>query len=89
MESFLLHRINPGAWASSLLLRNVSPNFYLILTSFAEDVNSMGVRFRLYLCERMRRERLGECVVRFSSVCLEAENNVWLELEPRASSAVS
>lgn len=50
----------------------------------------MGVRFRLYGCERMRRERLiGECIVSFASLNLELETNMWLNLEPRASLAVS
>lgn len=57
---------------------------------FSEDVNSMGVRFRLYGCERMRRERMiGECVVSFAALNLELENAMWLALEPRANIAVS
>ena len=56
----------------------------------AEDVNSMGVRFRLYGCERMRRERMiGECVVSFTSINLELETTMWVALEPRANLAVS
>lgn len=55
-----------------------------------EDVNSMGVRIRLYGCERMRRERMiGESVVSFSCVNLELETNMWLCLEPRANITVS
>lgn len=58
--------------------------------SFSEDVNSMGVRLRLYGCERMRRERLiGEAVVSFANINLELENNFWLNLEPRANTTVS
>jgi hypothetical protein len=58
--------------------------------AFAEDVNSMGVRFRLYGCERMRRERMiGECVVSFTSINLELETTMWVALEPRANLAVS
>lgn len=50
----------------------------------------MGVRLRLYGCERMRRERMiGETVVSFSSVNLELETNMWLPLEPRANLQVS
>lgn len=57
--------------------------------SIAEDVNSMGVRLRLYGCERMRRERLiGEAVVGFANINLELENHFWLNLEPRASTTV-
>lgn len=64
----------------SFLLNRINP----------EDVNSMGVRLRLYGCERMRRERLiGECVVSFAAINLEAETNMWLNLEPRANTAVS
>lgn len=60
--------------------------FYLIV----EDVNSMGIRLRLYGCERMRRERLiGEAVVSFANINLELENNFWLTLEPRANTTVS
>lgn len=50
----------------------------------------MGVRVRLYGCERMRRERLiGEAVVSFANINLELENNCWLNLEPRANTTVS
>lgn len=49
----------------------------------------MGVRFRLYGCERMRRERMiGECVVSFAALNLELETTMWLALEPRANIAV-
>lgn len=61
----------------------------MIFKPFAEDVNSMGVRLRLYGCERMRRERLiGEAVVSFANINLELENNFWLNLEARASATV-
>jgi synaptotagmin-14/16 len=50
----------------------------------------MGVRFRLYGCERMRRERMiGECVVSFTSINLELETTMWVALEPRANLTVS
>lgn len=50
----------------------------------------MKVRFRLYSCERMKRERLlGECTVSFARINLELEANMWLPLEPRTSSPVS
>lgn len=50
----------------------------------------MGVRFRLYGCERMRRERLiGECVVSFTSINLELETTMWVTLEPRVNLTVS
>ncbi|KAG8232000.1 hypothetical protein J437_LFUL010260 [Ladona fulva] len=65
-------------YMESFLLHRVNP----------EDVNSMGVRFRVYGCERMRRERLiGEYVVGFAAINLELETTLWLPLEPRASLA--
>ncbi|KAF4527716.1 hypothetical protein B566_EDAN015462 [Ephemera danica] len=64
----------------SFLLHRVNP----------EDVNSMGVRLRLYGCERMRRERLiGEYVVGFAGLNLELETTMWLPLEARANLAAS
>lgn len=51
-----------------------------------EEVNSMGLRIRVYGCERMRRERLiGESIVWFASIDLELETNLWLPLEPKIS----
>lgn len=50
----------------------------------------MSVRFRLYGCERMRRQRLiGECIVSFSNMNLQLHSNIWVPLEPRANTAVS
>ncbi|KRT86012.1 C2 domain containing protein [Oryctes borbonicus] len=67
-------------YMESFLLHRVNP----------EDVNSMGIRLRLYGCERMRRERLiGESVVSFANINLELENNFWLSLEPRANTTLS
>lgn len=64
----------------SFLLHRVNP----------EEVNSMGLRVRVYGCERMRRERLiGESIVSFASIDLELETNLWLSLEPRSNSTVS
>ncbi|EDS38894.1 synaptotagmin-14 [Culex quinquefasciatus] len=61
----------------SFLLHRVNP----------EEVNSMGLRIRVYGCERMRRERLiGEAIVSFANIDLELETNLWLPLEPRANS---
>ncbi|KAG1681759.1 Synaptotagmin-16 [Nymphon striatum] len=55
-----------------------------------EEVSSMGVRLRLYGCERMRRERMiGESVVSFASISLEQETTAWLTLEPRSNLAHS
>lgn len=63
----------------SFLLHRVNP----------EEVNSMGLRVRVYGCERMRRERLiGETIISFASIDLELETNLWLPLEPRNSSVV-
>lgn len=64
----------------SFLLHRVNP----------EEVNSMGLRVRVYGCERMRRERLiGESIVSFASIDLELETNLWLSLEPKTNSALS
>ena len=50
----------------------------------------MGVRFRLYGCERMRRERMiGESVVGFASLNLDTETTHMLTLEPRSNLSVS
>lgn len=63
----------------SFLLHRVNP----------EEVNSMGLRVRVYGCERMRRERLiGESIVSFATIDLELETNLWLSLEPRANATV-
>ncbi|XP_058126860.1 uncharacterized protein LOC131290925 [Anopheles ziemanni] len=62
----------------SFLLHRVNP----------EEVNSMGLRIRVYGCERMRRERLiGETIVSFANIDLELETNLWLPIEPRSSVA--
>ncbi|KAK6639036.1 hypothetical protein RUM43_007306 [Polyplax serrata] len=64
----------------SFLLHRINP----------EDVNSMGVRFRLYGCERMRRERMiGECIVSFATLNLELETTMWLTMEPKANTALN
>lgn len=50
----------------------------------------MGLRVRVYGCERMRRERLiGESIVSFATIDLELETNLWLPLEPRANATVN
>lgn len=55
-----------------------------------EEVQQLGVRLRLYGCERMRREKmLGEVIVPFASINLTLGNTFWLTLEPRANLAVS
>ncbi|XP_048517988.1 synaptotagmin-16 [Dendroctonus ponderosae] len=67
-------------YMESFLLHRVNP----------EDVNSMGIRLRLYGCERMRRERLiGEAVVSFANINLELENNFWLTMESRSNTTLS
>ncbi|XP_064624060.1 synaptotagmin-14-like isoform X4 [Lineus longissimus] len=51
-----------------------------------DEITNMGVRFRLYGCERMRRERMiGESVVGFASLNLEMETTHLLTLEPRSN----
>ncbi|CAN8031565.1 unnamed protein product [Ixodes persulcatus] len=53
-----------------------------------EEVNTMGLRVRLYGCERMRREHLvGETVVPFSFLGLDQQTTLWLVLEPRSNLA--
>ncbi|KAK7086738.1 Protein kinase C conserved region 2 (CalB), partial [Halocaridina rubra] len=55
-----------------------------------EDVQQLGVRLRLYGCERMRREKMvGEVIVPFASINLTLGNTFWLTLEPRANLARS
>uniref|UniRef100_A0A336L4P4 CSON004162 protein n=1 Tax=Culicoides sonorensis TaxID=179676 RepID=A0A336L4P4_CULSO len=75
-------RIRPGEnpqFMESFLLHRVNP----------EEVNSMGLRVRLYGCERMRRERLiGESIVSFASIDLELETNLWLPLEPKGNGSL-
>ncbi|XP_044745490.1 synaptotagmin-16 isoform X2 [Coccinella septempunctata] len=67
-------------YMESFLLHRINP----------EDVNSMGLRFRLYGCERMRKERLiGEAIVSFANINLELDNNFWLNLEPRCNTSLS
>lgn len=66
-------------YMESFLLHRVNP----------EDVNNMGLRVRLYGCERLRKERLiGEAYVSFATVDLELETNLWLPLEPRNTSSL-
>ncbi|XP_049877518.1 synaptotagmin-16 isoform X2 [Pectinophora gossypiella] len=49
-----------------------------------EDVHGLGLRVRVYGCERMRRQRLlGEAMVSFATLNLELENSLWLQLAPR------
>ncbi|XP_068244914.1 synaptotagmin-14 isoform X2 [Palaemon carinicauda] len=55
-----------------------------------EDVQQLGVRLRLYGCERMRREKMvGEVIMPFASINLTQGNTFWLTLEPRANLARS
>ncbi|KAK3608659.1 hypothetical protein CHS0354_042671 [Potamilus streckersoni] len=50
------------------------------------DVQGMGIRFRMYGVERMRRERMiGECIIGFASVSLEEPSTHWIILEPRSN----
>ncbi|CAK1552293.1 unnamed protein product [Leptosia nina] len=49
-----------------------------------EDVHGLGMRIRIYGCERMRRQRLlGEASVSFATLNFELENSLWLQLMPR------
>lgn len=55
-----------------------------------EEVNTMGLRVRLYGCERMRREHLvGETMVPFSCLSFDVPSAHWLVLEPRSNLAHS
>ncbi|XP_064484179.1 synaptotagmin-14-like [Ornithodoros turicata] len=55
-----------------------------------EEVNTMGLRVRLYGCERMRREHLvGETMVPFSCLSFDTATTHWLVLEPRSNLAHS
>ncbi|XP_037073075.1 synaptotagmin-16-like [Pollicipes pollicipes] len=51
-----------------------------------DDLPSMGVRLRLYGCERLRRERMiGEAVLPFSGANVEQQTPMWITLQPRAN----
>lgn len=56
-----------------------------------EDVMNLGIRFRLYSCERIRRELLiGESSLAFACTKpFEQETKLWLTLEPRSNLVVS
>lgn len=57
---------------------------YTYFLVFVEDVHGLGLRVRIYGCERMRRHRLlGEAGVYFATLNLELENHLWLQLTPR------
>jgi len=63
----------------------------MLVRDVVEELSSMGVRLRLYGCERMRRERLiGECIVSFASLpaALDYPLEQWLTLEPRSNLCV-
>ena len=56
----------------------------------ADDLPSVGVRLRLYGCERLRRERMiGEAIVPLTTVSIEQQTPQWLVLQPRANITVS
>lgn len=51
-----------------------------------DEVPGMGLRFRLYGLERMRRERMiGESVIGFASLNLDEPCTHWVILEPRSN----
>lgn len=82
IETFTFTKINPEV---SGLKSRPRPTAYL------QDVLGMGVRFRIYGCERMRREHLiGEGVLAFScSKPLQTETRIRIGLEPRSNLSVS
>ena len=50
----------------------------------------MGLRLRLYGCERMRRERMiGENIIGFGNLNLDTPTTHSLNLEPRSNLSVS
>ena len=56
----------------------------------SEDVTGMGLRFRLYGTERMRRPRMiGESIIGFASLSLDEPSTHWVILEPRSNLSVS
>ena len=70
-----------------MLSESINFRFHLF---FSEEANNFGIRFRLYGCERMRRERMiGESIVGFASLNLDMETSHWLTLEPRSNIGVS
>ena len=61
-----------------------------MLFSVTEEVLGYGVRFRLYGVERMRRERMiGESIIGFASLTMDAPSTHWVILEPRSNLSVS
>ena len=78
--------VNKGMCEMMLLL------LMMMMVWCTEELSSMGMRLRLYGCERMRRERMiGECIVSFSSLpaALDYPLEQWLTLEPRSNLSVS
>jgi len=74
-----------------LLLLLLMMMMVMMMVMSVEELSSMGVRLRLYGCERMRRERMiGECIVSFSSLpaALDYPLEQWLTLEPRSNLSV-
>ncbi|GAB6029265.1 C2 domain [Chamberlinius hualienensis] len=78
--------------AKTKIRQGINPEFnetFLFSRINPEDVINMGVRFRLYGCERMRRERMiGECFIPFASLNLDQETTLWLTLDPRSNLAM-
>jgi len=55
-------------------------------------MSKMGLRYRLYACERLARERMiGECIVGFASLNLSSgeKQTIWAKLMPRSNLGVS
>ncbi|KAA0195337.1 hypothetical protein HAZT_HAZT002931 [Hyalella azteca] len=72
-------RIRQGStpqFNEAFIFRKISP----------DEVLGLSLRFRLYECQRIRRERLlGEALVPLSSVNLHMANSLWLPLESGAT----
>ena len=76
-------------WAYIVLLCGALVHYFHCL-SISEDVLGMGLRFRLYGTERMRRERMiGESIIGFASLSLDQPSTHWVILEPRSNLSVS
>ncbi|XP_076463797.1 uncharacterized protein LOC143295972 isoform X2 [Babylonia areolata] len=53
---------------------------------FTDELEGLGVRFRLYGLERMRREyMIGESIIGFASLNLAEPSTHWVILEPRSN----
>jgi len=72
-----------------------TPKLLNIMIYSIDDLQTTGVRIRLYGCERLRRERMvGECIIWFSSLGIPEDASSdeierWVILQPRSNLSVS